>query len=132
MRYLVDTDWIIDGIANLSAARDLLHRLSTDGLAVSVISLGELFEGAYLYPAPEDHIRTYRQFLAGYSILPVTEDIVSRFATIRALLRRQGKLIPDLDLLIAVTALEHNLTLLTHNVRHFDRVPNLQVYLRHL
>jgi predicted nucleic acid-binding protein len=130
MRYLVDSDCIIDGIANLPGAQALLRSLSGDGLAVSVISLGEVLEGAYLYPAPGDLIEDYRRFLAGYSVLPVTESIVRRFAAVRSLLRRQGKLIPDLDLLIAATALEHGLTLLTRNVRHFERILELQIYQR--
>ena len=42
--------------------------------------------------------------------------------------RRQGQLIPDLDLLIAATALHHDLTLLTRNIRHFNRIPELRLY----
>jgi predicted nucleic acid-binding protein len=49
-------------------------------------------------------------------------------AEIRAYLRRQGQLIEDFDILIAATALHHDLTLLTFNVRHFQRVPDLQIY----
>jgi predicted nucleic acid-binding protein len=48
------------------------------------------------------------------------------FGRLRALLRLQGTLIPDLDLLIAATALQHDLVLLTRNRRHFDRIPGLQ------
>jgi predicted nucleic acid-binding protein len=53
---------------------------------------------------------------------------MERFAFIRADLRRRGQLIPDLELLIAATALHHDLTLLTRNVRHFDRIPELRRY----
>ena len=45
-----------------------------------------------------------------------------------ARLRQQGQLIPDMDLFIASTALEYELTLLTRNVRHFERVPDLALY----
>jgi tRNA(fMet)-specific endonuclease VapC len=50
------------------------------------------------------------------------------FARTRADLRRSGQLIADLDLLIAATALHHDLTLLTRNVRHFARIPGLRLY----
>ena len=50
------------------------------------------------------------------------------FARTRVELRRAGRLIPDLDLLIAATAIHHDLTLLTRNVRHFGRIPELQLY----
>jgi tRNA(fMet)-specific endonuclease VapC len=58
----------------------------------------------------------------------VTDQIVERFARQRAALRRQGQLIPDMDLLIAATALEENLTLVTRNIRHFERIPELRLY----
>ena len=61
-------------------------------------------------------------------MLPVTANIAGRFAHIRSLLRREGNLIPDLDLLIAATALEHDVILVTRNVRHFERIPELQIY----
>jgi len=50
------------------------------------------------------------------------------FVQTRANLRRAERLIPDLDLLIAATAIHHDLTLLTRNVRHFGRVPDLRLY----
>lgn len=50
------------------------------------------------------------------------------FARTRAGLRRQGMLIPDLDLLIAATALSFDLTLLTRNTRHFARIPHLRIH----
>jgi predicted nucleic acid-binding protein len=53
---------------------------------------------------------------------------MTTFARTRAGLRARGILIPDLDLLIAATALEHDLTLLTRNRRHFDRITGLKLY----
>ena len=51
------------------------------------------------------------------------------FARIRAALRRRGQMISDFDILIASTALQYELTLLTRNTRHFARIPNLRLYL---
>ncbi len=53
---------------------------------------------------------------------------MERFAELRAYLRRRGQLIPDFDLLIGATALQHNLTLLTFNRRDFERIPHLALY----
>jgi tRNA(fMet)-specific endonuclease VapC len=127
MSSLVDTDLLIDGLHDSSTALALLERLAPAGLAVSIISLGELFEGAYLLEDSETHLAGLRTFLAGYRILPLNEQIMSRFAQERATLRRHGLLIPDFDLLIAATALEHELTLVTRNRRHFERVQGLQL-----
>ena len=50
------------------------------------------------------------------------------FARTRKRLRDARQLIPDLDLLIGATAVHHDLTLLTFNLRHFERVPDLKLY----
>ena len=128
MRYLVDTDWIIDALAPIPAALAVLNNLGQDGLAVSIITLGELFEGAYRSPDPAEGLRAIRTFLSGYAILNLSEAIIEVFAQTRANLRRQGQPIPDLDLLIAATALTHNLVLVTRNQRHFTRVAGLRLY----
>lgn len=58
-------------------------------------------------------------------ILPLTDRVVERAATLYGDLHRQGALVPDADLLIAATALVANLTLVTNNLAHFQRIPAL-------
>lgn len=128
MSYLVDTDWIIDGLAGGPVVLQTLDRLASDGLAVSLVTVGEVFEGAYRSSDPAARLRSYRRFLSGYQILPPTESIMERFAWLRATLRSQGALIPDFDLLIAATALDYSLTLVSRNQRHFNRIPGLELY----
>ena len=77
---------------------------------------------------PQATLLGLRAFLSEFVILPLTDPIVARFARLRAALRQQGQLIPDMDLFIAATALEEELTLVTRNVRHFARLPELKVY----
>jgi tRNA(fMet)-specific endonuclease VapC len=127
MKYVVDTDWIIDALTGQVAALESLEQRQDQGLAVSIVTLGEVYEGAYISPQPDQHIATFHHFLEAFTILPLTEISVQHFARLRAQLRRQGNLIPDLDLLIASTALEHNLILMTRNIRHFSRIPGLQI-----
>ena len=70
----------------------------------------------------------FRQFLSSYHLLNLSIPIMERFAELRAFLRRRGLLIPDFDLLIGATALHHELTLLTFNRGHFQRIPDLRLY----
>jgi tRNA(fMet)-specific endonuclease VapC len=126
--YLIDSDWLIDAFIGVPAAVSLLERFRTDGLAVSIVSYGELFEGAFSAPDPQAKLIHFRAFLERLKLLPLTEPIMEVFAHMRANLRREGRLIPDLDLLIAATTIHHDLTLLTRNVRHFERVPGLRLY----
>ena len=62
-----------------------------------------------------------------FQMIPVTSDIIDCWAKQRANLELQGKKIDSIDLLIASTALQNNLTIVTHNIKHFDRVPNLNI-----
>lgn len=128
MKYLVDTDTIIDALKGLAVARATLDRLSRDGVAVGIVSLGELYEGAFGSADPIAAQRTIRLFVAGFAMLTLTDEIVLTFGRTRAMLRRRGRLIPDFDLLIAATALATGLTLVTRNRRHFARIPDLQLY----
>jgi predicted nucleic acid-binding protein len=72
----------------------------------------------------------FRRFLARLTLPTLDDAIMERFARIRAGLRRQCQLIPipDLDLLIATTAIHHELIQLTRNVRHFARIPALKLH----
>jgi tRNA(fMet)-specific endonuclease VapC len=61
-------------------------------------------------------------------LLTLDDPIMESFAELRAFLRRRGLLIPDFDLLIGATALHYDLTLLTFNCRHFERMPGVRLY----
>ena len=59
--------------------------------------------------------------------MDVGEDIGKKFSELRAKLRKEGNLIDNFDLLIASTAISHDLELLSNNVRHFQRIENLKL-----
>lgn len=69
-----------------------------------------------------------RAFLQPFQLLGVNEPIAIRFAEIRAYLRRRRQIISDFDILLGATALHHDLTVLTFNRRHFERIPDLRLY----
>jgi predicted nucleic acid-binding protein len=128
MAYLIDTDWAIDALGGRERAARTLERLGTQRPYVSLISVAEMYDVAFNSPNPEAHLARSRRFLSAFRILGLNDQIAERFAETRAFLRRRGMLIPDLDLLIAATALHYDLTPLTFNMRHFERVPDLRVY----
>ncbi|MBA3450612.1 MAG: hypothetical protein H0T18_05305 [Chloroflexia bacterium] len=53
MTHLVDSDWLIDAIGGVPSAVRMLDRLSPRGLAVSIIAVGEIYEGAFGLPNSE-------------------------------------------------------------------------------
>ena len=101
MNYLVDSDWIIDALTGIPAAIAALEQHAHGALAVSIVSFGELFDGAFDLPDPAWHIASYRRFLSGFIVLGLNDPIMELFAQHRHRLRSQGNIIPDMDLLIA-------------------------------
>src|SRR5437867_9613564 len=120
MRYLVDTDWVADYLKGRADAVTLLTALSQDGIAISLISYGEIYEGLYFGPDPNRYEQVFLGFLHDVDVLPLNEEIMKQFALLRGDLRAKGKLIGDLDLVIAVTALHHRIILVTRNTKHFE------------
>jgi predicted nucleic acid-binding protein len=103
---LVDSDVIIDHIRGFRA-------LPTSPLACSVITRCELFAG-------RDEASVINPLLDPLQELPVDVAIAERGGTLKRDFQLQTP-----DALIAATALEHDLPLMTRNHRHFERVPNL-------
>jgi tRNA(fMet)-specific endonuclease VapC len=128
MAYLLDSDWVIHAPAGRSRALSALERLSSRYIGVSVITLAEVYQQAFESTNPDAYFATYRGFIAPFRVIPVTEPIAVRFAEIRALLTRRGELISDFDMLIGATALHYNLIVLTFNLRHLSRIPDLALY----
>ncbi|MGH2530809.1 MAG: type II toxin-antitoxin system VapC family toxin [Thermomicrobiales bacterium] len=128
MTVLIDSDLTISGLNGRPDAVKVWTDLADQGLAVSVVTVGEVLDGAYGSVNSADKIAAIWLFLSGVRVIDVTLAVVDDFAQLRSALRRQGTLIPDLDLLIAATARVHNLTLVTRNVRHFTRIPDLRLY----
>ncbi len=128
MSYLIDTDWVAAYLKGRADQQALLARLSQDGLAISLITYGEIYEGIYYGIDARKHENGFREFLRGARVLPLNKTVMQRFARLRGELRSKGQLISDMDLLIAATAITFNLTLVTGNLKHFQRVAGLSLY----
>lgn len=124
--YLIDTDWIIHYLIGTKHIQEELEWLRPEGLAVSIISLAEVYEGIYYSKDPDASRKGFEDFLSDMLILPVDEEVCKSFARERGRLRKQGNIIGDFDLLIGATCLCHDLTLLSNNVRHFERIEGLR------
>ncbi|MBF0344879.1 MAG: type II toxin-antitoxin system VapC family toxin [Nitrospirae bacterium] len=127
MRYLVDTDWIAYYLRGHRRVTDLLISFRRDGIAVSMISLAELYEGICRSSDPVGDETDLRNFLTGVFVLSIDDNVCRIFGQERSILRKQGLLIGDFDILIASTALYYNLTVLTNNRKHFERIEGLQI-----
>lgn len=75
-------------------------------------------------PASKEKLR---DVLKGIEVFPIDESVIDQYAQLAAALNRQGMPLAIGDLIIAATALVHDRILVTRNLRHFERVPNLQL-----
>ena len=125
--YLVDTDWIIHYLSGVESIVEKLQALQKEGLAVSIISLAELYEGVYSSKDSQAAQEGIDDFLKNVSVVDINEEICQIFGRERSRLRKQGNLIGDFDLLIASTSLNYELTLLTNNLKHFERVEGMRL-----
>src|SRR5882762_3300156 len=121
MPYLVDTDVLIDVSRNNEAAIDFLDQLD-DSWAMSIITALELIVGA----RNKREVNQIDQLVAVYSAIPLTTEIGnSSYGLLRQFAKSHG--LRALDSLIAATAIEENLTLVTRNKKHFRMISNLKL-----
>ena len=119
MRYLVDTDWVIHYLNGHAKIVSRIQEFGAQGLALSFISLAELYEGVFYSRDPDKGEAGLRAFLRGVELLGLDDETTRIFGRERGRLRAQGQTISDFDLLIGATAIRHGLTILTNNRRHF-------------
>jgi tRNA(fMet)-specific endonuclease VapC len=127
LRYLVDTDWVIHYLNGHPNIVGRLNSLSDQGLALSVVSLAELYEGVYFSSNPVGNGKTLDDFLRGMTMVGLDEEICKIFGQHRGRLRAMGKTVGDFDLLIGATGLRYELTILTNNRRHFTLIDGLTI-----
>ena len=96
-------------------------------LAVSSITVAELMHGAYRSQRRDENLAKINFFLNVFQILNFEYQSASIFGRLKAELEAGGQKIADLDLQIASIALVNQCLLVTHNSRHFQRVPNLEL-----
>lgn len=130
MAYLIDSDWTIDHLSDIGVATELLTGLAIDGIAISVITYMEVYQGVLRSPNLEAAQARFDVFLDGIVVLPLSTAVARRCARLRNHLKQRGKRVNAraLDLLIAATALEHDLTLVTRNTGDYDDIPELKLY----
>ncbi len=125
--YLIDTSVIINYLRDKRSAVETINNLEGE-LTSSYICLAELYEGIYRVREKEKIEKGVLDFFTGMSqIYGIDEDIARHFGQIRAHLKVKGEVIEDLDILLAATCVANNLVLVTANLKHFSRVPNLEI-----
>jgi predicted nucleic acid-binding protein len=131
---IVDTTFLIDLMKEVKARRvgratvkfdELVQRGET--LTIAVFTIGELNVGVAKCNQPPRERKKVENCLKPFGVLPIDASTAIIYGEIVGTLEKRGQTISDMDALIASVALENAEILVTRNVKHFIRIPALQV-----
>ena len=128
MTYMLDTNICI--YVMKKKPEHVLRRFREEmdgGICISSITLAELEYGMKHSSDPVKNEQALLRFLAPLSVLPFGAAAASEYGEIRAYLQSRGTPIGPLDMLIAAHARVEGMTLVTKNMREFERVPELDL-----
>ena len=126
MRYMLDTN--ICGYLLRSRPASVKERFDEAGpgaLAVSTVVLAELLYGAARHARAAAIRREIADLTSRLDVVPWDEEAADHYGDIRATLERNGTPLGAMDMMIAAHARSLGATLVSNDVRHFDRVEGL-------
>jgi tRNA(fMet)-specific endonuclease VapC len=125
MNYLIDTEIIISSLKGHRTVTRAFEERLNEPKSISVITYGELVYGAGKSQREEKNMAQVRRIAEIFPIIGVSPAIIETFGYLKVSLEKSGSVVADMDLIIAATALTHNLVLVTNNTRHFQNIPEL-------
>ncbi len=125
-KYLLDTNICIYFIKGLYSLDKKIESAGTNNCFISEITVAELKFGVENSKYPDENRKVLDSFLEGIKIIPIFNSL-DYYAKEKVRLKRTGKTIDDFDLLIGSTAVINNLTVVTNNRKHFDRIKGIKI-----
>ncbi|MBS2024872.1 MAG: type II toxin-antitoxin system VapC family toxin [Deltaproteobacteria bacterium] len=124
MSFLLDTDTVSFALRGHGRVGERLLQCAPSQVCISAVTLAELRFGADRKKSKKLH-RLIDAFVSDIEVAPFDVSAAGEFGHVGALLANHGTSIGSLDVMIAAHALSLGRTLVTHNLRHFMRVPGL-------
>jgi len=121
---VLDTDVLVSDLRGKSS---ILRKLEGKDLSTTVVNAFELFHGAYKSKESSANLSATRGLLGSLRLVGLSVKAAERAGEVLAQTQESGQAIEIRDLLIGCIAREEGLSLLTHNVKHFRRIPGLMV-----
>ncbi|PSR04088.1 MAG: VapC toxin family PIN domain ribonuclease [Bacteroidetes bacterium SW_11_45_7] len=125
-QYLIDSNTCIFYIKGQFDLKSKFEQANPNNCFISEITLAELKFGVENSQKKEQNQAALDNFLTGITIIPIFHSL-DLYAKEKARLRKKGMPLDDFDLLIGVTSVAHNLTLVTNNINHFERIQGIRL-----
>ena len=127
LRYLLDTNIVIYVLKRRPVEVLSTFNANASRMAISSITLAELFHGAEKSSRVSENLATVEDFCSRLEVLPYGPKAAQHYGAIRAALEKLGQPIGVNDMHIAAQARSEGLVLVTNNMGEFARVPALEV-----
>ncbi len=127
LKYMLDTNIVIYVIKRRPIEAMGIFNLHAGQMCISSITLAELLHGAEKSAKPEHNLRQVEDFVSRLEVLEYGIKAAAHYGNIRAVLERKGTPIGVNDLHIAGHARSEGMTLVTDNLREFERVEALRL-----
>jgi len=125
-RYLLDTCVLVSVLRGRSDIRERIRNIGLEKCAISELTLAELYFGVYRKGNDRLERESVSKVSKLFRILPM-ENFADIFAREHERLRSEGRGIADIDLLIGAYAVAHKMTVVTGNVKHFERISGIRI-----
>lgn len=126
MNFLLDTNICIYFLKGRFGLVEKMDKIGFDNLFISEITVAELKFGAEKSSYPEKNRAVINELTDKFKQLPISSAL-DIYAKEKARLRKVGRVVDDLDLLIGATAIVNEMVLVTNNERHFDHLRNIVI-----
>jgi tRNA(fMet)-specific endonuclease VapC len=126
-KYLLDTNICIFFLRGKFNIDKQIRKKGIDNCCISEITVAELLYGVecnQLYA--EENRKQVLEFIDKISVIPISNTLLV-YAKEKALLRKNGNLIDDMDIFIGATAIANNLILTTDNEKHLNRLSKIKI-----
>ena len=125
--YLFDTSIIVNIFRGKKEEQKIMEDLEGERTS-SFVCLAELYEGvARSRNRQEEENNLVKFFSRLNNVFGIDNEVAKKFGEVRSALKKSGNVIEDMDLLIAATCIAYNQILITHNKKHFSRIPELKI-----
>lgn len=125
-KYLLDTNICIHLFRGHQEVEKAIERVGWDNCAISEVTVVELLYGAECSAQRERNIRQVTEFVHDIEVVPFSACI-EEFCRQKAQMRREGRMIEDMDLFIGATAVAKGMTMVTENVSHLSRIQDIRI-----